>query len=340
MKKPLRYLSAIILALAGSSSCFAADRFAGQTITILVGSSAGGGYDTYARLVARHLGNYIPGKPDIIVRNQAGAGSGSAAAVIYNSAPKDGTWIGAIFPGIMLHPILDKTSPLQFDPRKFQFLGSADNSTRICFTKVGSKTSSFEDARKQKTIVGASAAGGSTRDYAYMLNNVAGAKFEVVSGYKGSAQLFLAIERGEVEGICGIDWASLRAQRPDWVRRKEVNILVETALEATPELTDLGVPTMWKYIQNDSDRQAAELIVSQQVFGRPYVVAPETPEDAVDDLRRGFEKVLADKDFLADAAKSRVDITSVTGDRVQQLVERIYNAQKLIQERAREIIQP
>lgn len=314
--------------------------YAGKTMTMLIGGNPGGGYDTYSRTLTRFLPKYLPGKPEIVVRNQPGAGSGAAAAAIYRTAPKDGTWIGAIFPGVIMHPILDPGSPLQFEPKDFAFLGSADNSTRLCITREGSQTKTFEDALTRKTVMGASAAGGSTRDYAYMLNNIAGAKFDVVSGYKGSVDIFLAMERGEVDGMCGIDWASLRSQRPDWIRDKKVNLLVETALEPSPELEKMGVPIMWKFVKNEKDREAAELIVSQQVFGRPYIAPPGTPAETVSILRDAMSKTFADAEYRAAAEKARIDVNPVSGEKVQALVDRIYKAPPEVAERARAIIKP
>src|SRR5262249_50059076 len=147
---------------------------------------------------------------------------------------------------------------------------SADNATRVCVSHVRSKIKRFEDTLTQKAIMGASAAGGSTRDYINMLKKAAGAMFDLVAGYKGTADIFLAMERGEVDGMCGLDWASLKSQRPDWVRDRTVNVLAQINLEPESELTKLGVPQIWRFIKSADDKQAVELILSQQVFGRPY----------------------------------------------------------------------
>jgi hypothetical protein len=196
----------------------------------------------------------------------------------------------------------------------------------------------MEDAASRKTVMGASAAGGSTRDYAFMLNNIAGTKFDVVSGYKGTVDIFLAMERGEVDGMCGIDWASLRSQRPTWISDNTINILVETALEPTPELVKRGVPIVWKYVKDAKDREAAELIVSQQIFGRPFIAPPQTPANVVKILRQGFMDTVADPEYLADAKKGRINVDPVAGEKVQELVERLYKAPAEIAERARAII--
>jgi tripartite-type tricarboxylate transporter receptor subunit TctC len=317
-----------------------ADFYAGKTITMLIGGDVGGGYDVYARSIGRHMGKHIPGNPTIVPRNQLGAGSGTAAAAMFTTAPKDGTWIGAIFPGVIIGPILDPKPQTLFDPTKFIYLGSADSGTRVCVTAATSKIKTFEDIQKSKSIMGASAAGGSTRDYSFMMKNIAGAQIDVISGYKGTVDVFLAIERGEVDGMCGLDWSSLKSQRPDWLRDKKINVLVQTALDEEQEVTRLGAPPMWKFVKDDIDKKAAELVVSQQVFGRPYILPPGTPEAQVKILRAALEKTFNDPDFKADAEKSRIDINPSSGEKVQELVTRIFATSQDVVERAKRMIQP
>jgi len=326
------------LAAAAALPATAADFYAGKSINFIVGGSPGGGYDTYSRTLARHWSRFIPGKPSIIVKNQPGAGSGVAAGLLYNTAPKDGLWIGALFPGAIIGPILDPRPNMKFDPSKFIYIGSADAGTRICITGPKSKISSFEDAQKTKTILGASQAGGSTRDYAYMLNHTAGAKFDVVSGYKGSRAIFLAMERGEVDGMCGLDWSSMKSQKGDWVRDGKVNILVQAALDPEPELDKMNVPSIWKYIKNADDIKAVKLIVSQQVFGRPYVAPPGTPADRVKQLRDAFMTTMKDASFLADAKKAQLSIEATSGEKVNKLIADVFAAPKAVVERAKALI--
>ena len=314
------------------------DPFTGKTLTLIVGSAPAGGYDTYGRITARHMVKYLPGQPTIVVRNQPGAGSGTAAGAIYNTAPKDGTWFGIVFPGVIIGPILDPKPNMTFDVTKFSYLGSADSGTRVCITFEKSPTKTFDDARKRKTIMGASAAGGSTRDYAYMLNHTAGSQFEVVSGYKGTADIFLAMERGEVDGMCGLDWSSLKAQRGDWIESKKLNILIQTGLDPEKELVDMGVPDMWRYVSNATDKAAAELVVSQQVFGRPFIAPPGVPEATMKILRSAFDKTMADPEFIAEATKARIDINPTSGQKVQELVTRIFATPPETVARAKRII--
>jgi tripartite-type tricarboxylate transporter receptor subunit TctC len=318
----------------------AAEFYAGKTIDFVIGGDVGGGYDIYARVVARHLHRFIPGAPTIVPKNQPGAGSGRAASSLYSVAPKDGSVIGAVFPGAIMGPLLDDRAQPLYDPTKFQYLGSADNATRVCISHERSSIKRFEDALKHKAIMGASAAGGSTRDYVNMHKKTTGAMFELVAGYKGTADIFLAMERGEVDGMCGLDWASLKSQRPDWVRNGTVNILAQINLEPEAELSKLGVPQIWKFIASEDDRKAAALIIGQQVFGRPYLAPPGVAAEPLKILRAAVAATMQDKEFLADAERTRIDVVPTTGEKVQQLVEQLYATPKATVERAKELIKP
>ncbi len=318
----------------------AQDYYAGKKVDFIIGSDAGGGYDIYARTISKHLPRFLPGAPVIIPRNMPGAGSGTAAANLFRLAPKDGTAIGAIFPGVIMAPLFEDRATNLFEPTKFNYLATADSGTRVCITGPRSKVKTMEDARSQKVLMGASAAGGSTRDYAAFNKNALGAQFEIINGYKGTTDIMLAMERGEVDGLCGLDWTSLKSQKPQWLRDKTVNILVQNGLEPEHELDALGVPMMWKYLLRESDRKPLELIVSQQVFGRPYVAPPGLPEAQLKLLRAAFMGVLTDKAFLDDAKLVSLDIAPLPGEKVQETVAAIYAAPKEVAQRARELIVP
>jgi len=330
---------AIAVGATATPSC-AADFYAGKTINFIIGGNPGGGYDTYARTVARHLSDHIPGHPDIVPQNMPGAGSGKAATYIYAVAPKDGTVIGALYPGAIVGPLLDDKTHWHFKPTEFVYLGSADSGTRLCMTNKASTIKTFADARKRKVVLGASQAGGSTRDYAYLLNHMAGSKFEVVSGYKGSSDILLAMERGEVEGLCGFDWSSLLAQKPDWVKNHTVNLILQMGVEPNAELTKMGVPEVWKFVTSDDDRQAIKLVVSQQVFGRPYILPPGTSAARVKTLRAAFDAAMKDDKLLADAKKERIIIDPTQGVKAQALVAKLYATPKRIVDKAKSATTP
>jgi tripartite-type tricarboxylate transporter receptor subunit TctC len=314
--------------------------YAGKSIDLLIGADAGGGYDIYARTLGRHMGRFIPGNPNLVPRNMPGAGSAIAGSHMYTVAPKDGTIIGALMPGAIMGRLIDEKAANLFDPTKFIYVGTADSGTRVCLTLKTSKISKYEDTFTQTAIFGASAAGGATRDYAALHKNVNGAKLNIVSGYKGTADIFLAMERSEVDGLCGLDWSSLKSQKPDWLRDNKVNLLVQDALEPDPELTKLGVPHVMSFIKNEADRKAVALVVSQQVFGRSYILPPGTNPDRVKVLREAFMKTVADKDFLADAEKARIAISASDGEAVQKVVTDLHASSKDVVDRAKKIVEP
>lgn len=337
--KPLPVLLAgSIAAMLAAAPAPAQDYYAGRTIEFIVGSDSGGGYDIYARTVARHLARHIPGNPTIVVKNMPGAGSTRAGIYISTVAPKDGGSIGALMPGAIIGPLLEDKPLIHFDPTKVNYIGTADSGVRVCVTFRNSKIKIFSDAQKQKTILGASAAGGATRDYAYLHNHTAGTKFEVVSGYKGTGDIALAMERGEVDGMCGQGWSSMKSQKPDWISSKTLNILVQVGLNPEKELTEMGVPEIWKFVNNEEDRRVAELVIGQQVFQRPYIVPPGTAAAQIGILRTAFDETVQDPHFLADAIKMKISITPLSGLQVQGIVAKLYATPRELVKRARKAI--
>ncbi|MGH6673064.1 MAG: Bug family tripartite tricarboxylate transporter substrate binding protein [Xanthobacteraceae bacterium] len=316
----------------------AADFYAGKTINFIVGADAAGGYDVYARAIARHLARFIPGNPTIVVQNMPGAGSGKAASYIYNVAPKDGATIGALMPGAIMDPLLQRRAAGQFDATKFTYLASADSDPRVCVTGPKSKIKTFGQAMTEKTVIGATQTGGSTSDYAFMTKNATGAKLDIVNGYKGTATIFLSIERGEAEGVCGLDWSSFKTQRPQWLRDKTAHVIVQMATGPNAELAALNVPTLQSFVKAALDKKAVSLIVSQQVFSRPYIAPPGVPAAQAKILRDAFAAVLHDPKFLADAKTAHLSIVPSSAETVQQTVDKLYGASGEVVQRARQLI--
>jgi len=333
-------LAGLIALAAPATSSSAGDYYAGKSIDLLIGAPPGGGYDIYARALARHYGRHIPGQPTIVAKNMPGAASARAAGFISTLAPKDGTAIAALMPGGVVGPLLDEKAETLFDPTKVLYLGTANNGTRVCVSRKDSKIKTFDDALTQKASFGGVSTSDSTRGYGYMHKKTSGAKYDVVSGYSGTAEIALAMERGELDGVCGWDWASFKSQRPDWIRDNKVNLLLQVGLEPNEELTRMGVPVVFKYVTNEDDRKAVELIISQQVFQRSYVAPPGLPAELLDTLRSAFDATMRDKDFLHDAETIRIDISPLPGAKVQELVQKIYTAPKDIVARARQAINP
>jgi tripartite-type tricarboxylate transporter receptor subunit TctC len=332
-------LAAAILA-SGAAPAAANDFYAGKTINLIVGTDVGGGFSIYGRLMARHLGRFIPGNPTLVMRNMPGAGGSIAANHLYRAAAKDGTVIGAMTPNAILGRLLDQGQG-QYDPVKFQYLAGAERGTRLCMTFAHSKVRTLEDALNTKAIIGATSAGSPTREYAAMVRNATGAKFEIVSGYQGPPNLFLAMARGEIDGVCGLDWSALKSQQPEWLRERKLNLLVQAAMEPDPELGKLGVPLLSKYVKTEMDRKAVDLMVAfQQAFGKSYLVPPDVPAERVTILRAAFQAALRDPDLLAEAEKLRIEITPQSGEHIQRVVESAYAAPAAVVARLRAIVEP
>src|SRR5512133_474813 len=337
---PGALIALMALTATGVTCACAADYYAGKTIDLLIGAPPGGGYDIYARALARHYGRHIPGQPTIVAKNMPGAGSARAAGFISTVAPKDGTAVAAIMPGAIMGPLLDEKAEALFDPTKVLYLGTANNGTRVCVSRAESKIKTFDDLLTQKAVFGGVSTNDSTREYGYLHKHTAGAQYDVVSGYRGTAEIALAMERGEIDGACGWDWASFKSQRPDWIRDNKVNLLLQVGLEPNAELKRMGVPSIFKYVTNEADRKVVELIISQQVFQRSYIAPPGLPAELLDTLRSAFDATMRDKDFLHDDETIRIDISPLPGAQVQELVAKLYAAPKDIVARARQAINP
>jgi tripartite-type tricarboxylate transporter receptor subunit TctC len=314
----------------------AAQFFKGRQVNVIVGSSAGGGYDLYARLLARHMGKHIPGNPVIVASNMPGAASGAAAAHIYNVAPKDGTAIGALQNTILIESLLDEGKRARYDAAKFIYLGSATTDHYVCIARADAAVKSFKDLLTQELIIGASQPGTSTRDFPALLNNMAGTKFRIVSGYPGTREITLAIEKGEVQGLCGFSWSSLSAQRPDWLRSGFIRVLVQEHDKGHPAVNKLGVPLAVDFARTPENRRIMELIYSLETFGRPYMMPPGMPAERVAALRTAFMATMRDGELAAEAQKIGLDIDPISGEELQALAEKIFATPAAMVEQTRQ----
>ena len=327
----------LVTATAAHAQDSVAQFYRGKQINLYIGTSPGGGYDTYARLLARRFGSYIPGNPTVIPQNMPGAGSNKLASFMYSVAPKDGTAIGAIFSGAIVQPLIGDT-PTQHDPSKFIYVGNANNEVFICLARSDAPPKTFADTFRQELIIGATNEGGPTRDFPAMLVNVLGAKLRIVQGYAGSNEIILAIERNEVQGICGIGWSSVIAQHPQWLTSGFARILTQLASKGHPTMDRMGVPLAIDHAKTDDDRKVMDLIYSQLIFGRPYVLPPGVPTDRVAALRQAFMAALRDKDTLAEAQKMQLDLDALSGEEVQAEVAKAYAMPANIVERAKQAL--
>ena len=295
-----------------------ADYYAGKQITMVVGYSAGGGFDFFARLVARHYGRYIPGQPTIIVQNKPGASSVKAANYLYNAARKDGSEIGALGSTLALNKLLGR--PGKYDASKFFWIGriAAGDSIGITWHKAGIK--SIEDAQKKPLIWAAGSPMGPTMMTAVALNKLNGTKFKIIKGYKGSSRMLAAMERGEAEGT-SIGWAALNKRKQHLLRDKKVNIFYYMGYERNPELPN--VPTLIETAKSAEAKKIFRLLTSREVVGRNFSAPPGVSAAAGAALRLGFERMIKDKAFLDDINKRGIEISPLNGDKLQKVVEEV-----------------
>jgi tripartite-type tricarboxylate transporter receptor subunit TctC len=329
-------LSAIAAFPEGAQADAVSDFYRGKTVTIIVGYTAGGGYDLYARALARHMGKHLPGNPTFIVQNITGAGSLNAANHLYNVAAKDGTVFATFGRGLPMEPLIG-TAKVQFDATKFTWLGSGANEISICATWHTSPVKTWADMLKTAFTTGGEGAGSDPDSYSLLVRNIFGAKIKLVSGYHGTSDIILAIERGEVDGRCGWSWSSIKSTREAWIAEKKLNVLVHISDQKAPELTH--VPTINDFA-NDHQKQVLRLVTSRQVMGRPFAAPPGVPEDRKQALRAAFDATLKDPAFLDEANKLKLEVNPVSGADVDKLLGDLYRTPKDIVEEARKAIAP
>ena len=298
-----------------------AEFYRGKTITLTVGYSAGGGYDTYARILARHMGKHIPGNPNIVVQNAPGAGSMRAANTLYNVAPKDGTAFGMFGRGIALEPLIG-TSPAQFEAGKFLWLGSSTEEAAVVVIRAEAGIKTWADMLSKPFTVGGEGTGSDPDVYALLLKNVFGVKLKLVSGYPGTTEMALAVERGEVDGRASWSWSSLKSLKPDWIAQKKIAIPVQLNMQSSPDLKD--VPLIGEFAKTERQRQITKLVISRQVMGRPFMAPPGLPPDRAAALRMAFQETMKDPEFVAEATARGQEVNPVSGAAIDKLLAELY----------------
>jgi tripartite-type tricarboxylate transporter receptor subunit TctC len=297
------------------------DFFKDRHVDLYIGYSVGGGYDIYARLVARHLGKHVPGGPTIVPRNMEGAGSLRLANWLYAVAPKDGSAIAAIGRGAPFDKLLGRPG-IAFDGSQFSWIGSANDEVSVCVSWHTSGVSTFADLTQKPLIVGAAGAGSDDDQFPRVMNGVLGTKMRIVTGYPGGNEVILAMERGEVGGRCGWSWSSIKANPPAWVAEKKINILTQFGLSRHPDLPE--VPLVTDFATDDEQRGILKLILARQALGRPFVAPPAIPPDRLAALRDVFVATMKDPDFLADAGRLKLEIRPLSGEQASLVVTQIY----------------
>lgn len=299
------------------------DFYRGRTVSLIVGTPSGGGiYDLWSRILARHLGRHIPGQPNIIVQNMAGAGGLRAAMNLYNVAPRDGSVLGVIQATAPFAPLLDPAGP-QFDARRFGWIGSMTKESSFCIAMSSAKVKTFNDVLTHRLLVG-STGPGTHRVYPLLMNHLFGAKFEVISGYPGGNDIYLAMERGEIEGRCGVTLVALRNFRPDWLPAKKVNLVVQTAIESDRDEAAKGVAMLIDLARTQEERQIMELVFANGEVQIPVLMPPDSPPGRLAAVRAAFAAAIQDPGLIEEATKLSLVPRLVTGEEVQALIARVY----------------
>ena len=320
-----------ILALAFSSALLTSsaqaagveDFYRGKTVSLTIGYSVGGGYDAYGRLLARHLGKHIPGNPSVVPQNMTGAGSLKAANYLYSVAPKDGTVIGTFSRSQGIAPLLDKA---EFDSTKFTWLGSVTDEVSLCVTRHDAPVKTFSALQQTQATFGGEGAGSDPNIFALLYRNVFGAKIKIVTGYPGTNEIQLATERGEVDGLCGLSWSTLKGRYPHWLKDRKANILVQAGIKKQAELPD--VPSASDLAKTPDQTQILNLVLIGQAMARPFAAPPGIPADRKAALIEAFERTTKDADFLAEAARLNFEVNPVPAAELDALLARAYATPK------------
>jgi tripartite-type tricarboxylate transporter receptor subunit TctC len=312
-----------------------ADEFyKGKTLNVIIGYSVGGGYDLYARVLARHLGKHIPGNPTVVPQNMVGAGSLRAANYIYRVAPKDGTVIGTFSRSGAVAPLI---SSAKFDTRKFAWLGSITKDVSVCITWHSSPIKTWNDLKSHQFVAGGEGAGSDPDIFALLYKNVFGANIKLVSGYPGTNDISLAMERGEVDGMCGISWSTIKSRHADWIAGHKINVVVQAALDKDMDLPN--VPLASELASTPDQKKILQLFLAPQALARPFAAPPGIPEDRKLLLQKAFDETMKGPDFLAEAKKLRLDVNPLPGSKIEALVKELYTYPKAIADKAAKAVQ-
>jgi tripartite-type tricarboxylate transporter receptor subunit TctC len=313
------------------------DFYTGKTISIVVGHEVGTGFDIYARTLARHFGRHVPGNPSVVVQNMAGASGVTAANWLNDIAAKDGTVMATFVHTVAFEPLFGNRSA-RFDPAKLTWIGNMEESIGLCGVSKASGIARFDELLERETIFGATGATGPLGKFALALKNLVGAKLKVIHGYKGSASVKVAMQRGEVQGICGLPLSTVKSFWRDDYESGQFRPVIRLSGNPHPELKD--IPHVDDYAKSEDDRQVFGLIFGAQVLGRAFVSPPGQPPARTRALRAGLMSTMRDAQFLADAAKAQIDVEPMTGETVEALIARFTASSPAVVERAKKAFSP
>ena len=311
-----------------------ADFYKSNSLKMIVASGPGGGYDTYTRVLGRHFARHLPGQPSIIVQNMPGASGLKATNYIANNAPKDGTAMLATYNAMLMEPLAGGAGA-QFDVQRLNWIGSISKVQNLCVTWHTNSIKTFEDAMTREVTVASTGATGNSGTLPRLLNQIIGTKFKVIMGYT-TTDSRLAVERGEVDGICGYSYATLLASSPDWIKNNKVNILIQNGLKPHPKLPD--VPLTLSKVTREADKALLRLYSATEETGRPYVAPPDVAPERIQALRRAFDATMVDAVFLADAEKSNLEVDPLTGEEMHALLRELYATDPKVVEQLRELV--
>lgn len=319
-------LATFALHSGGTRAQESADSFyKGQTLTIIAGSAAGGGIDVYARLVARHLGRHVPGNAGVIVQNMPGAGSLAAARHLFSVAPKDGSTLGVVLSTSLFDPLMNGQPLTGYDPTKFNYVGNAHADTSVCVVRRDAPVQNYSELSAKELIVGGTGAGSALVEYPLMERQLLGSNLKLVPGYKGSADVRLAIERNEVHGVCGLLWSSAKQQFSDLFEPGGAHkVLIQQDSTPLPELQKMGVPLIMQFAKTPDQKLALEAFLSRAAVNRPFLLPPGVPQERVATMRKAFMAAMSDPALIADATKQKIGVDANTGEEALALVEKIY----------------
>jgi tripartite-type tricarboxylate transporter receptor subunit TctC len=317
-------LCAALVALAGVAAADdVEDFYKGRDVSMVIGYSVGGGYDAYARLLARYIGKHIPGEPSIIPQQMTGAGSLRSANYIYSVAAKDGSVFGTFSRSMGVAPLLGQA---EFDSRKFTWLGSITDDNTTCVTSSDSPIKNWNDFLSKPSKFGGEGADSDPDIWTLLYRNVFGAKVQLVTGYPGTNDITLAMERGEVDGLCGLSWSTIKTRHQDWLTNHSVNIIVQAALKKEPEMG--SVPLATDLASNPEQMQTLKLMLASQAMARPFAAPPGIPEDRKQALIAAFDATMADRNFLAEAQKLNFEVHPVSAATIDTLLADVYATPK------------
>jgi tripartite-type tricarboxylate transporter receptor subunit TctC len=329
-------MSAAAITLASAAHAQEDGYFKGKTVTLAVGGTAGGGIDIGARMVSRFLGAHLPGKPQVQVALMPGAGGVRLLEHLRQVAPKDGTYIGAFATGPLIEPLIT-TRNVTYKTSDFTAIGALENDVSFCTTWHASPVKTIKDAMERQTTVAGTGAASSTDIFPLVLNATLGTKFRLITGYVGTQETIMAIEREETDGRCGWGWSSLKSSKPDWLRDKKLNFLVQLALKKHPDVPD--VPLALDIIPDEAGKQMMRVVVAPQALTRPYLAPPEMAADRTREVRAGFMKTMQDPGYVAEFRKLMgEDPTPTSGEDMQKLLEEIYNTPPAIIARLKDVL--